>query len=413
MKTWLKLFPILAVVAALAVGWWLRPRASSSADPVYRTAEATRGDITQTVTASGSIEAVTTVQVGSQVSGNIVKLYVDYNDPVTENQLVAEIEPSTYQAKVTQAEADLQSAQATLELKQVTFRRNEELLARALISQSDYDTARAELRQQEATVRIKEASLQSARVDLEHTKIYSPIAGVVISREIDLGQTVQASFSAPELFKIAQDLRRMQISANVSEADIGGIAAGQAVTFTVDAFPGRTFDAKVKQVRYNSTTSNNVVTYTTIIAVDNSDLKLKPGMTANVVITTAHRAGVIRVPNAALRVRVPANARIRPPSGTPPSGEPPAPEPSAKMLYVLAAAAGTPASGELVPTPVQTGLADASFTEIVSGLAEKAVVVTGTTTAQASAASQGTATNPFGPPRPKSGSNSTPPPPPQ
>jgi len=293
----------LAALAAVAVMLWQRHQARAAEVLVFRTATVQRGDVTQTVSASGSLSAVATVEVGSQVSGNIAKINADFNDTVTAGQIVAEIEPSTYQARLVQAESDLANARATLELKQLNAKRAEELVGKQLISQSDADTARAELRQQEATVKNREASYQSAQVDLERCTIKSPIDGVVISRDIDVGQTVQASFSAPKLFTLAKDLREMQITANVSEADIGGVAPGQTVSFTVDAFPGRAFTGQVRQIRNNPTTTSNVVNYSTIIAVNNDDLRLRPGMTATATITIARRAGVLRVPNAALRFK--------------------------------------------------------------------------------------------------------------
>lgn len=480
---------LAALLSVFGVLWARRSHATESSCPLFKTATVQPGDITQRVTTSGTLSALTTVTVGSQVSGNIAKLLVDYNAVVTAGQLLAEIEPSTYQARLVQAEADLLSAQATLELKQLNVRRLSDLLSQALVSQSDYDEAAATLRQQEAQTRKAEAAVQNARVDLERCKITSPIDGVVLSRAVDIGQTVQANFSAPTLFTLAQDLRQMQITANVSEADVGSVAAGQNATFTVDAFPGRTFHGTVREVRNNSTTTSNVVTYPTIIVVDNSELKLRPGMTANVTLITAQRTGVLRVPNAALRLRVPANAIVRapadsatrtstapspaaPPLARPsaePDGSPPEPSldqmpaplrariladfdrngdgaldetektalrekmrarfaagerppppaefaaapdvpstPSAsstqqRTLYVLAGDGATTGSGELIPITVQIGLADTSYTEIVSGVSAGAVVATGTvSSATAAAASSGT-TNPFAPARPPAG----------
>lgn len=301
---------LLALVAAGFWWWRSNRRETPSSAMVYRTTTVQRGDVTQTVAASGTLSAITTVELGSQVSGQIAKLHVDFNSPVKAGQLVAEIDPSTYETRVLQADADLSSARATLELKELNARRAEELLKKQLISQSDFDQARTELRQQQSAVRVREAALKSAQVDLDRTKIRSPIDGVVISREIDVGQTVQASFSAPKLFTIAKDLREMQITASVSEADIGGVEPGQNVTFTVDAFPGRNFPGQVREVRNNPTTTNNVVNYSTIIDVTNPDLKLRPGMTANVTITIARRTNVLRLPNSAVRFRPPEGAVI-------------------------------------------------------------------------------------------------------
>lgn len=305
------LWTIVLLVIAGAVVWWTHGREQTGESAiVYRTATVQRGDVTQTVAASGTLSAITTVEIGSQVSGQIAKLHADFNSAVKAGQLVAEIEPSTYETRVLQADADLSSARANLAMKQLNARRSAELLEKQLLSQSDHDQAQTELRQQESAVRVKEAALKSAQVDLERTKIRSPIDGVVISRDVNVGQTVQASFSAPKLFVIAKDLREMQITASVSEADIGGVEPNQEVSFTVDAFPGRNFNGKVREVRNNPTTTSNVVNYATIIDVDNPDLKLRPGMTANVTITIARRPGVLRVPNSAVRFRPPEGAVV-------------------------------------------------------------------------------------------------------
>lgn len=306
------LLPLVLLAVAAGAYFWLRRADAAAVDSAvfYRTTTVQRGDVTQTVAASGTLSAIVTVEIGSQVSGQISKLYVDFNSAVKADQLVAEIEPSTYESRVLQADADLASARSNLELKDLNARRAADLLAKKLLSQADYDQAQTEMRQQRSAVLVKEAALKAAKVDLDRTKIRSPIDGVVISRDVNLGQTVQASFSAPKLFVVAKDLREMQITASVSEADIGGVEAEQSVTFTVDAFPGRTFTGKVREVRNNPTTTNNVVNYSTIIDVTNPDLKLRPGMTANVTITIAKRGGVLRVPNAAVRFRPPDSAVV-------------------------------------------------------------------------------------------------------
>jgi len=240
---------VLLLVVAGAWLWWRQSGVSAGSAVSFRTARVQRGDVTQTVSATGPLSAVSTVEVGSQVSGNIAKLHADFNDSVKEGQLLAEIEPSTFEARVVQAEADARNASVALELKRLSVRRTQELRAKLFVAQSDVDQAVAELNQQEAIVQIKDAAVNSARVDLERTRIRSPIDGVVIDRAIDVGQTVQASFAAPKLFKLAHDLREMQITANVSEADIGGVRPGQRVEFTVDAYPGQTFRGKVREVR--------------------------------------------------------------------------------------------------------------------------------------------------------------------
>jgi len=273
--------------------------------PQYQTATVARGDLTQVVTASGTLNPVVNVQVGSQISGNISKLFADYNSLVKSNQVVAQLDPSIFQANVRLAEADLANAEATLELQQVETRRSEALFKNNLISQSDYDKAVATLHQVEAQVKMKKASLERARVDLAHCTIYAPVDGIVISRNVDVGQTVAASMNAPVLFQIANNLSNMQIDANVSEADVGAVEEGEQASFTVDAYPNRTFTGRVVQIRNSPITVQNVVTYDAVIGVTNADLKLKPGMTATVSITTAQRTNALKIPNAALRFRPP------------------------------------------------------------------------------------------------------------
>jgi HlyD family secretion protein len=243
--------------------------------------------------------------VGSQISGIIKKLYVDFNSVVTSNQLIAEIDPSTYNINVLRAQADLANARATLELNQVQARRADELFKNNLISASDHDTAIAQLHQSEAQVQSADATLKNAQVQLSYCTVYAPVDGVVISRSVDVGQTVAASFNTPTLFQIANDLTKMQIDALVSEADIGGVATNQNVNFTVDAYPYRTFHGAVSQIRYGPVTNQNVVNYDSVIGVNNADLKLLPGMTASVSIITAERQNTLKIPNAALRFRPP------------------------------------------------------------------------------------------------------------
>jgi HlyD family secretion protein len=251
------------------------------------------------------LNPVLNVQVGSQISGNIAKLFADYNSLVKSNQVVAQLDPAIFQASVHQAEGDLANAEASLELQQVQAKRAKDLFANKLISASEYDTAVASLHQAEAQVKIKKASLERAMVDLAHCTIYAPVDGIVISRNVDVGQTVAASMNAPVLFQVANDLSNMQIDANVSEADVGTVETGQNVSFTVDAYPSRSFAGRVVQIRNSPITVQNVVTYDTVIGVTNSDFKLKPGMTATVSITTAQRTNALKIPNAALRFKPP------------------------------------------------------------------------------------------------------------
>ena len=311
---------IAVVVGGAAIGGVAYVKHPKDPALDFKTAPVTKGDIAQAVTANGQLTPVINVEVGSQVSGIIEKIFVDFNSKVTNGQIIAKIEPSTFEANVMQSEADLAIAQAALELAQVTARRAEELYKNRLISQSDNDNSVANLHQAEAAVKMRLASLRKVKTDLERATIYAPIDGVVISRNIEVGQTVAASFNTPKLFEIANDLSKMEIEAMVSEADVGGVEEGQPVTFTVDAFPTRQFRGAVKQVRYAPTTNQNVVTYTTVIGVNNDDLKLRPGMTANASILTAERGDAFKIPNAALRFRPPDEAILKPPTNAPFAG---------------------------------------------------------------------------------------------
>jgi HlyD family secretion protein len=301
---WSKLIVILVVLGA-GLGGVMYFKNDHADAPVYQTTAVTRGDLVQAVSASGTLNPVLNVQVGSQISGNIAKLFADYNSLVKSNQVVAQVDPAIFQASVNQAKGDLANAKAVLELQQVQAKRSKTLFENKLVSESDYDQAIASLHQAEAQVKIKEASVQRAELDLSHCTIYAPVDGIVISRNVDVGQTVAASMNAPVLFQIANDLAKMQIDANVSEADVGTVEEGQVVSFTVDAYPNRTFVGQVTQIRNSPITVQNVVTYDTVIGVTNADFKLKPGMTATVAITSAQRTNVLKVPNAALRFKPP------------------------------------------------------------------------------------------------------------
>ncbi len=308
---WGKWLFLLLLAGGGYAGWRWYQQDRKTAEVDYKTATVSRGDIVQTVTANGQLSAVKNVTVGSQVSGIITALGADFNSRVTNGQIVAQIDPSTYLQNITQAEAELANTKASLELAELNMRRARELRTNELISSSDFDKTLVELHQSEAMVRIREASLKKARVDFERTTIYAPIDGIVISRAVDVGQTVAASFNAPTLFNIANDLRSMRIEAMVSEADVGGVQEGQRVTFTVDAFPGRPFRGEVTQVRFAPVTNQNVVNYVSVVDVNNDDLKLRPGMTANASIVTAQRRDVLKVPNSALRFRPPETATIK------------------------------------------------------------------------------------------------------
>jgi HlyD family secretion protein len=304
-NVWLKWVVILVVLGGLAGGaiWYFVADHDSASQ--YQTAQVTRGDLIQSVTASGQLNPVVNVQVGSQISGRINKILVDYNSEVKSNQVIAQIDPASYQAAVLRSEADVANAKANLALAQIQARRAEALYTNNLISASDHDTTLAQAQVADAQVQSAEAALANAKVDLSRCTIFAPVDGVVISRNVDVGQTVAASFNTPTLFLIANDLTKMQIDALVSEADIGGVAVGQNVNFTVDAFPYRTFHGKVSQIRYGALTNQNVVNYDCVVSVDNSDLKLLPGMTASISVVIAEKDGAIKVPNAALRFRPP------------------------------------------------------------------------------------------------------------
>jgi HlyD family secretion protein len=301
----LKWFIIVCSIVAVAAGGFWYFSAGGDDAPQYQTTAVMRGDVVQAVTASGTLNPVTNITVGSQISGIILKLSADWNSPVKAGQVVAQLDPATYQSAVLSAEGDLASAKANLELQQAEAKRSAELFTNKLVSASDYDTAIATLHQAAAQVQIKQAALTNAAINLQRCTIYSPVDGTVISRDVDVGQTVAASLSAPTLFVIANDLTKMQIDANVSEADIGTVAEGQDVEFIVDAFPDGKFTGKVLQIRNSPTTVQNVVTYDTVIGVGNPDLKLRPGMTANASIITAQRSSVLKIPNAAFRFRPP------------------------------------------------------------------------------------------------------------
>jgi HlyD family secretion protein len=303
-----------AIVAALTAGvgygtsYYLVHAPSDL--PEYQTATVTKGDLAQVVTASGQLNPVLKVEVGSQISGIIQKLLADFNSTVKEGQLVAQIDAGTYEANFMQAEGNLASAKAALELTQTSERRAKALLTNKLSAEADYDRVVADLHQAEAAVKISEGTLKKAQVDLARCKIYSPIDGIVISRDVNVGQTVAASLSAPKLFVIANDLSKMQIETDVAEADVGAIEVGQDAEFTVDALPGQTFHGKVTQIRNAPKADLNVVTYVTIIEVSNPSLKLKPGMTANVSIIVTRRENILKIPNAALRFRPPKNIAV-------------------------------------------------------------------------------------------------------
>lgn len=500
-----KAFPTIVVLlvlgAASAGGWYYWRAQQAPRPPTLQTATIARGAVVQTITATGRLQPVVQVEVSSQISGLVDEVLVDFNDRVTAGQVIARLNPATFEARVNQARAELANTRANFELVRLNAERVASLFERNLVSQQEVDQARASLRQAEATLSIREAALQQAEVDLARCTIYAPIDGIVLSRQIDVGRTVAASLNAPTLFVLAADLTQMQIVAAISEADVGSIRAGQTANFTVDAYPNAPFRGRVEQVRSSPNTRDNVVTYDTIISVHNPDGRLLPGMTANVSIVVAERPDTLRVPNSALRVRLPDSVpvvRADPPAppaasgatgttapvhvaaaspaptaagGTGPratgagggdgaggqwrgggggggrlfanippeardrarevmrelgigGGGPPTPEQIAQLQRVLVergivpapaapgepvivtrtvfvAPGGDPAARPLVPTTVRIGITDGVHSELIDGLAEGDVIVTGVLASGAPPpTAAGAARSPFGAPTP-------------
>ena len=404
----------IAIVVVGAVGLYFAIAGRKKSEPKYRTAAIDRGPITQTVTASGTLSAVITVQVGSQVSGIISRLHADFNSAVKKGDPLAELDPTPFQAQVEQQRAAVVKAQVDLLNDQIALTRQKRLLDEGLAAQSDYDSAKAANDGAAALVEQAKASLAQAETNLKYTKIISPIDGVVVARAFDVGQTVAASFQAPTLFTIAQDLTKMQVSADVSESDIGQVKVGQPVRFNVDAYPEREFRGSVSQIRLNATVNQNVVTYPVIVEVTNSDLALKPTMTANVTIDVATVKDVLRVPNAALRwrpeektVSTPEEKAAKMAQKTSPGGAPAAANQQFAMTRQGAGAGGGPPgkgtgsrrpqsnvytlgpAGEPKQVEVRTGISDGRFTEVTSenvNVGEPVIIGLATTKADAAAA---------------------------
>ncbi|HUG21965.1 efflux RND transporter periplasmic adaptor subunit [Piscinibacter sp.] len=436
---------VAAALAAIVVGggaWWF---ARGGTDAVsYRMAPIERGSLQATVAASGTVTPVTQVQVGTQVSGQIKELFVDFNTEVKAGQLIARIDPESFHYRLRQVQADLDAArsavlnaqanamaanaavsrvQVDLSEAQRALQRNQELVAQNFVSAAQLDTSRALVASQSASVKAAQAQAQvaqaqiasaqaavkqrealvaQARIDIERTEIRSPVDGVVIKRSIELGQTVAASLQAPELFVIAQNLNDMQVQVAIDEADISRVRAGQPATFTVDAFPGRSFEGQVNQVRQAATNTQNVITYTVVVAFSNTGARLLPGMTANVKLVTETRDDVLKVPNAALRVRLPGVEAPAVRASAPNDGRQPG------MVRARAGAASQRGriylvgAGQPEALNVRTGITDGSFTELVvpgdspsaAKLIEGAQVIVGTVTP---GAGSGAARPPAGP----------------
>jgi HlyD family secretion protein len=365
----------VCLILALATGIFLYTKKSDEAE--YKTAKVERGDIVSSVSATGNLAAVVTVQVGTQVSGTIQKLFVDFNSPVKKGQTIAQIDPALFNAQVEQSHGNYLNAQANLQKARSdqidakrTLERNRQLLKDGIVSQSDFDAAETKFEETNAGVKGAEGSVKQTRgsysqalTNLKYSTIKSPVDGIVVSRNVDVGQTVAASFQTPTLFTIAQDLTKMEIDTSVDEADISRVKEGQLVTFTVDAYPDSRFSGKVSQIRNSPVITQNVVTYVVIVSVDNRDLKLKPGMTANVSIETARKDNVLKVPSAALRFR-PKDGKEARKGGDEKSGPPRqrgGKKEGTQTVYLLGS------GNKPVPVRVQTALSNDGQVEVMEG----------------------------------------------
>ena len=357
-----KTLVIVAVAAIAALAVWLLSGGKKEEKITFDTAAVAPANIMNSITATGTIEPVTSVTVGTQVSGIVSKLFVDYNSVVKKGQVIAELDKTNLMSQLNTAKTQLATAQSQLNYQTANYKRYKTLFEKGLVAADDFDNAKLSYTQAKEQVVSAKEEVQRAQTNLGYATITSPIDGVVLSKSVEEGQTVAASFSTPELFTIAQDLTNMQVVADVDEADIGDVKEGERVTFTVDAYPDDTFEGKVKQVRQEATTTNNVVTYEVVISAPNADLKLKPGLTANVTIYTAERKGVLSVPSKALRFT-------------------PQKETVGKMKIVDVANAKnkvwTIEGNSIVAHKVNIGMTDGTNTQIVGGIAEGTKVVTG------------------------------------
>lgn len=357
-----KTLVIVAVAAIAALAVWLLSGGKKEEKITFDTAAVAPANIMNSITATGTIEPVTSVTVGTQVSGIVSKLFVDYNSVVKKGQVIAELDKTNLMSQLNTAKTQLATAQSQLNYQTANYKRYKTLFEKGLVAADDFDNAKLSYTQAKEQVASAKEEVQRAQTNLGYATITSPIDGVVLSKSVEGGQTVAASFSTPELFTIAQDLTNMQVVADVDEADIGDVKEGERVTFTVDAYPDDTFEGDVKQVRQEATTTNNVVTYEVVISAPNADLKLKPGLTANVTIYTAERKGVLSVPSKALRFT-------------------PQKETVGKMKIVDVANAKnkvwTIEGNSIVAHKVNIGMTDGTNTQIVGGIAEGTKIVTG------------------------------------
>lgn len=357
-----KTLVIVAVAAIAALAVWLLSGGKKEEKITFDTAAVAPANIMNSITATGTIEPVTSVTVGTQVSGIVSKLFVDYNSVVKKGQVIAELDKTNLMSQLNTAKTQLATAQSQLNYQTANYKRYKTLFEKGLVAADDFDNAKLSYTQAKEQVVSAKEEVQRAQTNLGYATITSPIDGVVLSKSVEEGQTVAASFSTPELFTIAQDLTNMQVVADVDEADIGDVKEGERVSFTVDAYPDDTFEGEVKQVRQEATTTNNVVTYEVVISAPNADLKLKPGLTANVTIYTAERKGVLSVPSKALRF-IPQKETV------------------GKMKIVDAANAKnkvwTIEGNSIVAHKVNIGMTDGTNTQIVGGIVEGTKVITG------------------------------------
>jgi HlyD family secretion protein len=390
----LKLTGIAAIAIILAGTSWFYKRADGKEAPAYRTATIQRGSVKSTVSATGTLSAVQTIQVGTQVSGQIAAIYVDYNNHVKKGQLLARIDPTLQNQAVEEAQAQLERAQATMGQAQGDYTRGKQLFDARFLAASEFSIVQSNFSVQKANVKSAVIALERARQNLRYTDIYAPIDGVIVERNVDVGQTVAANFSTPQLFLIAKDLSDMQILALVDESDIGAIRPGQPVEFTVQAYPSQAFLGIVQQVRLQSKTQDNVVNYTAVVGVKNTTSKLLPGMTATVQFLTGDAEDVLIVPNSALRIKpTPAMlAQAQPGIATNDSDRA-----TSAILWILS-------NGTLKPVRVHTGLSDETHTQVDGpSLTVGTTVVTGALDAGNRMSNDAPSKNPFQSPRPSGG----------
>ena len=380
----------MAWAAMMLLGAAVMTGCSKKAGFTYSEAEAAKQDIVNSVTATGTIEPVTSVDVGTQVSGVISKLYVDYNSVVKAGEVIAELDRTNLMSELSSAQASLKSAQSELDYQKTNYERYKALYDKGLISANDFEQARLSYVQAQQKTQQQKESVKKAQTNLGYAIITSPIDGVVLSKEVEEGQTVASSFSTPTLFKIARDLTDMRVIADVDEADIGDVKEGQRVTFTVDAFPDDTFEGQVTQVRQEAATESNVVTYEVVISAPNDDLKLKPGLTANVVIFTMEAKDVLAVPSKALRF-TPREAMLN-------SDETITDTDAKEKVWVKE-------GSNLKAVAVETGMTNGTLTQITKGLKPGTHVLTEVNAMQVEAEGEQQNSNPFMP-RPRSRKNS-------